>query len=191
VTRDEILLAAAQLFGEKGFHGASMQQLATSVNLRKASLYHHISSKQELLADILDKALDVLIERVEEVVQTDLPPEEKFHNALVVYLEALAEHPNLSSVLLLEHNSLDPAYRRQHIPRRDHFENLWRTIIEEGVATGDFECADPNLASKALLGMMNWLVTWFRRDGPQSVEEIGQSFADLALNGLVHRAKKD
>jgi AcrR family transcriptional regulator len=187
VTRDEILLAAAQLFGEKGFHGASMQQLATSVNLRKASLYHHISSKQELLADILDKALDVLIERVEGVVQMGLPPEEKFRSALVEYLEALAENPDLSAVLLLEHNSLEAKYRRQHIPRRDHFEGLWRTIIEEGVAAGDFDCPDPNLASKALLGMMNWLVTWFRKDGPQPVTEIAEAFADLALNGLEQR----
>jgi AcrR family transcriptional regulator len=60
MTRDEILLAAAQIFSQKGFHATSMQDIAQAVNLQKASLYHHVTSKQEILVEVLDRALDLL-----------------------------------------------------------------------------------------------------------------------------------
>ena len=64
MTRDEILEAATQIFGQKGFHATSMQDIAEAVNLQKASLYYHISSKQEILVEVLDRAIDVLTERL-------------------------------------------------------------------------------------------------------------------------------
>ena len=64
MTRDEILEAAAQIFSQKGFHATSMQDIAQAVNLKKASLYHHVNSKQEILVEVLDQALDLLIENM-------------------------------------------------------------------------------------------------------------------------------
>ena len=58
MTRESILEAAAQVFRQKGFHGASMQDIAEAVNLQKASLYHHVSSKQEILLALLDRLLN-------------------------------------------------------------------------------------------------------------------------------------
>ena len=73
MTREEILSAAAQIFSEKGFHATSMQDIAQAVNLQKASLYHHVSSKQQILVDVLDRALDMLIANMEEVMQAPSP----------------------------------------------------------------------------------------------------------------------
>ncbi len=129
MTRDEILLAAAQIFSHKGFHAASMQDIAQAVNLQKASLYYHVSSKQEILVDLLDRALDLLIERVNDALASVELPEEKLRQAMRVYIESLAEYQDLAAVLLLEHRSLDPEYHSRHIPRRDRFEGLWRDLI--------------------------------------------------------------
>ena len=71
MTRENILEAAAQVFRQKGFHGASMQDIAEAVNLQKASLYHHVSSKQEiLLRALLDRALELLLERISPICQS-------------------------------------------------------------------------------------------------------------------------
>lgn len=185
--REDILTAAAQVFGEKGFHAASMEDVAKAVELRKASLYHHVPSKQALLAAILDQALDILIARMEAVMAEPASCGEKLRAALVAYQEAMAEYPNLAAVLLLEHRSLDAKYRRRHIPRRDRFEGLWRQLIEEGMQSGDFDCADPNMAAKAILGVANWTVTWFRPNGRLSAKEIAEYNADLLLDGLIIR----
>jgi len=111
MTRDEILDAAAQIISQKGFHATSMQDIARAVNLQKASLYHHVTSKQEILLALLDRALDLLIARIEAVVVKPLEPEEKLHQAMSVYLHTMLEHRDLAAVLLLEHRSLDNQYR--------------------------------------------------------------------------------
>src|SRR5512135_2460326 len=107
MTREDILEAAAQVFRKKGFHGASMADIADSVKLQKASLYHHVSSKQEILVELLERALTTLEENISTVSSQPLPADEKLRMMMRAYLQALAEYPDLSSVLLFEHRSLD------------------------------------------------------------------------------------
>jgi len=187
MNRDQILEAAAQIIRQKGFHAASMQDIAEAVNLQKASLYHHVSSKQEILVELLDQALDLLNERVSAVLAQDIPVDEKLRQAMRIYLGSLAEHADLAAVLLLEHRSLDPEYHDRHIPRRDRFERLWRDLIREGVESGVFHNADPSMTARALLGVMNWTITWYRPDGSLSIEQISDHFAALFLDGLRGR----
>jgi TetR/AcrR family transcriptional regulator, cholesterol catabolism regulator len=187
MTRDQILEAAAQIFREKGYHAASMQDIAEAVNLQKASLYHHVSSKQEILLALLDQALDLLTERVAEIVHQDLPADEKLRQAIRCYLGALVEKRDLSSVLLLEHRSLEPKFHLRHIPRRDRFERLWRDLLQEGISTGMFQSTDPALAARALLGVMNWTITWYRPSGLLSILQISDHIAGLFLGGLYVR----
>jgi TetR/AcrR family transcriptional regulator, cholesterol catabolism regulator len=99
----------------------------------------------------------------------------------------MIKYQDLSAVLLLEYRSLDPGLRNIHIPRRDYFESLWRKLIEEGKDLGIFDCADPSIASKALLGVLNWTITWYQQDGKASPTEIGNQYASLFLDGLLVR----
>lgn len=184
MTRDEILMAASKIIAEKGFHATSMQEIAEAVDLRKASLYHHVSSKQEILVALLDMALDLLIEQLQDVVDQDLPSREKFILAMKVYLDTLITNRGLSSVLLLEHRSLDSKMHARHVPQRDKFEALWRGIIDEGIAKGEFHSEDPHLAIKQVLGIANWTIMWFRPDGPLSISEIAEKNAILLLEGF-------
>ncbi len=185
MTRDEILEAAAQIFRQKGFHAASMQDIAQAVNLQKASLYHHIASKQEILLALLDQALAMLIEHVGSAISQPLPPDEKLRMAMQAYMQFMLKHSDLAAVLLLEHRSLEPEFHAQHIPHRDHFESLWREVIAEGCEKGLFCCPDPSLAARYLLGVMNWTITWFKPSGPLSPAEIADQYADLFLQGLL------
>lgn len=187
MTRDEILVAAAEIFSQKGFHAASMQEIAQAVNLKKASLYHHVSSKQDMLLAVLDRALDLLIEHIEAVVRQPLAPDMKLRCAMQAYLEAMLEHRDLAAVLLLEHRSLEPDLHARHALRRDRFEGLWREIIDEGRQAGVFDCQNPGTASRALLGVMNWTITWYRPEGKLSPVEIANQYTDLFLRGLLQR----
>lgn len=185
MTRDQILDAAAQIFREKGFHAASMQDIAAAVNLQKASLYHHVSGKQEILLALLDRALDVLYEQVSPVVLLPAPAAEKLRQMIAVYLQSVTGHADLISVLLMEHRSLDPDLRERHVPNRDRFETLWRQVLNEGVQSGEFICDEVNLAVRGILGILNWTITWYRPDGNMSVEQIADQYAALLLNGLT------
>jgi AcrR family transcriptional regulator len=185
LTREGILEAAARIFSEKGFHATSMQDIADAVDLQKASLYHHFSSKQEILLEILDHALDLINNRLEAVLSQSLSPDEKLRQAMVSYFQTIAENQNLSVVLLLELRSLDPELKARQASRREKFERLWRDLIIEGKQQHKFNNVDPALTGLAILGVMNWSVTWYRSDGARSAREIADLFADLLLNGLL------
>ncbi len=187
MTRDQILSAAAQIFRQKGYHAATMQDIADAVQIRKASLYYHVTSKQEILNELLDQAMDLLIEGMQEILKQPLSAEDRLRLAIETYLQALAEHPDLGTVLLLEYRSLDSAFRTHHQPRRDHFEGLWRELIGQAAEHGTFHTADASITAKALLGAINWSIIWFRPDGRLPADQVAGQIADLVLHGLLHR----
>ncbi|HXF84646.1 MAG TPA: TetR/AcrR family transcriptional regulator [Anaerolineales bacterium] len=185
MTREDILEAAAQVFRQKGFHGASMNDIAHAVNLQKASLYHHVSSKQEILLELLDRALILLNERISAIVNQTLPSDEKLRRMIREYLQILAENMDLAAVLLFEHRALERRHHARHVPNRDRFEALWRGVIADGVRQNVFRCEDPALAARALFGVMNWTLTWYRPTGALNIEQIADQYSDLLLNGLL------
>jgi AcrR family transcriptional regulator len=185
VQRTDILQAAAQIFREKGYHATSMRDIADAVQLQKASLYHHVNSKQEILLSVLDLALDLLIEDLEVVAHSDKPPEVKLREAIGVYVGRLAENSDLAAVLLLEHRNLESELHADHIGRRDRFEYLWRGLIQEGIDKGIYREADVPITTFALLGVQNWMITWYRPHGRCNAEQIADQFAELFIRGLL------
>ena len=185
MTREDILEAAAQVFRQKGFHGASMQDIAEAVNLQKASLYHHVSSKQEILLSILDRALELLLERISLISVQDISSDKKLQLMMREYMKILVENQDLAAVLLFEHRSLERKQHARHVPNRDKFEQLWKDVITDGVRTKIFQCDDSALATRALLGIMNWTMTWYNPDGSLNVEQIADQYANMMLNGLL------
>lgn len=185
MTRKEILRAAAQIFQEKGYHASSMQDIAEAVELKKGSLYHHVKSKQEILLALLDEALEMIIDRLDQINSQDLPPDLKLRQAMRSYLTFLADNRSIASVLLLEYRSLEPELKKLHIPRRDQVDRIWQEIITEGISLGVFQTAQPALITKALVGVLNWTITWYREDGALSPTEIADHFSDLFLQGLL------
>jgi len=185
MTREDILDAAAQVIRKKGFHAASMADIAETVKLQKASLYHHVASKQEILLALLDRAIDMLSEHIAPLAAQSAPADEKLRGMIHVYLQLMAENADLASVLLFEHRSLEPKQHARHIPNRDRFEALWRDVLSEGVASGVFRYPDPGLAVRGLLGILNWTLTWYRPKGELSIEQIADQYIDLLYHGLL------
>jgi AcrR family transcriptional regulator len=162
-----------------------MSDIAAAVNVQKASLYHHVSSKQEILLDLLERALQILSARISEIAAQNISPEEKLRRMIKVYLQLLAENTDLSSVLLFEHRSLDKKARTSHIPRRDQFEALWRGVLDEGAKNKTFNLKDTGLAVRAIMGALNWTLTWYHPDGPKSIEQIADEYSDFILKGML------
>ncbi|NIS79120.1 MAG: TetR family transcriptional regulator [Anaerolineales bacterium] len=183
--RSDILQAAAQIFRQKGYHAATMRDIADAVHLQKPSLYHHIDSKQDILLAILDKALDLLIEDLLQVVDSEIPTEDKLRQAMRVYTGRLAEDADLAAVLLLEYRNLEPELRTRHIARRDRYEALWRQLVREGIESGEFREVDEAITTFALLGVQNWMIIWYREGGRLSAKALAEQFCDLFLEGLA------
>src|SRR3990170_933040 len=91
------------------------------------------------------------------------------------------------AVHLLEHRSLEPELLERHIRRRDRYERLWRDLIRQGVEDGCFRELDEKITSFALLGIQNWMITWFRRSGGLKAEALAEIFTNLVLQGMSPR----
>lgn len=185
MTRDDILDAAAQVFRQKGFHGASMSDIAAALDVQKPSLYHHVASKQEILLALLDRALLMLTEHISAISAQSHPSDQKLRLMIRGYLSALADNADLTAVLLFEHRSLDKKSHARHVPQRDTFEALWRDVVNEGVRTKVFDLKDTGLAVRALMGVMNWTLTWYHPGGGKSIDQIADEYSDFVLKGML------
>lgn len=182
-TRDRIRREAAALFRERGFNGTSMSQLASEVGVTKSSLYHHYSGKQALLSEIIELTVNRVTPLVEEVARSDLPIRERLGKAVALHtVEALRDQDSVAC-FTEEGRYLEPDFMEAHLVNRDRYELIFRRIFEEGVASGEFADQDVGLAVKAILGMSNSVVRWYRPGGDHTPEEISSEFARFAVRG--------
>ncbi len=182
---EELLAAAVRLFRQKGYHDTSMQDLAEAVGIQRGSLYHYIEAKEDLLWEIMDRAMRRLLDAVEPVVTSPAPASEKLRQAVEAHLAVAATHRDELTVLHVELKSLSAPRRQRMLALRDRYEGLFRRVVEEGVRGGEFRPADPKTVGLALLGTCNWFTTWFRPEGPMSARDFARAFTDLFLHGLL------
>ncbi len=186
--RHELLVATAvRLFRERGYHATSMQDLAQALGIRRGSLYHYIAAKEDLLWEIMDRAMTHLLRAVEPVARASTSASRRLRDAISAHLAVAAALRDELTILHVELKSLSPARRREMTARRDRYEALFREILEDGITRGEFRPVDVKAATFALLGACNWFTQWFRPDGPQGPEHFARWFSDLFLRGLQRR----
>lgn len=180
-TREAIIAAAAKVFRTKGYHAATVQDIADAVGILKGSLYHHFESKEELLYLIVKEPRARLYQTVADIVADDLPAGEKLRRAILAHLEAFDKHYPHLFVYLREREEMTRRFRGA--PK--DYERYWQQILGEGVKSGQFRAdLDVEVASYGLLGMLNWLYKWYDPRGRLSVREIAAQFSTMALAGV-------
>ncbi|MDO8187827.1 TetR/AcrR family transcriptional regulator [Conexibacter sp. JD483] len=185
--RPDIIEAATRIFSERGYHAASMSEIADALGMRKPSLYHHVRKKEDLLFAIHEQLIDELIEETLAVVSTSERPADKLRGALRVALGFVARHRDGVTVFLQERSAVSGERWNALVVKRDFYEQMVTRIVAEGSAAGDFVAVDPAIATKAVLAMANWGYTWFQPDGPLSADAVADTFATVALRGLEVR----
>ena len=185
-TLDTIIGAAAKVFRIKGYHAATVQDIADEVGLLKGSLYHHCAGKEELLYLVVKEPISRLYATVDAIVAAELPAAEKLRRATVAHLEAFDRHHPHLFVYLRETANLKGRFRASGQLSPKQYERFWQQILREGVKSGEFRAdLDVQVVSYGLLGMLNWLYKWYEPGGRLSVQEVGAQFASLALGGLA------
>jgi TetR/AcrR family transcriptional regulator, cholesterol catabolism regulator len=185
--RPDIIEAATRIFSERGYHAASMSDIADAVGIRKASLYHHVRKKEDLLFAIHETLVDELITETLAVSSSSASPADKVRELLHLTMRFIARNRDGVAVFLSERHAVTGERWQALVVKRDLYERMVCQIITEGRGSGEFADLPPELVAKALLGMANWAYTWFRQDGPMSADDVGEVFAAIALRGLEAR----
>lgn len=187
VNRDDILEAAIRLFNQNGYHATSMQDVARAVDIKKPSLYHHFESKEAILLTILEMGMDRLISELESIARSERDSASKLRDAIQTHASAIAQNPSGAAIFFREDRGLGDDYLAHYVERRDHFERLFRLIVQEGIDRGQFRTNDVAITVQAILGTINWMTRWYRPAGRLSAEQIADQFSDLFVDGLCSR----
>ncbi len=182
----EICRIAARVFYEKGYDGASMQDIADAVHLTKAGLYHHVGSKDRLLFEIMNYGMDILEETVLAKVRNIADPQERLRQTIRGHIDLVVRARDVEiTVILHENHSLKGILRTKiNSRKRDYIQFLEDTIRDVQEQSGKTLIAS-RIAAFALLGMVNWLYQWYHIEGPVSEEEISLNYVDFFFRGLV------
>lgn len=180
----DIHAAALRIFREKGYHGTSMQDIAEEVGILKGSLYHYISSKEELLARLFEGALEEVLDELARIAGGEGTAPERLRAMVRAYVLAVVRNLDSVGVYLREWRALPSPELSRVKQRRRSMRRLFERVIEEGMRSRDLARGDPKLGALAILGMCNWVYEWYRPRGRLAPEAIADEFARRALSAL-------
>ncbi len=179
--------AASGLFHERGYAATSVREIARVLDIQGASLYAHVSSKEDVLWSIVDRAASAFEAAADrgKAAAEGRPPAERLSALVRGHVEVIAADPRLASVFLSEWRHLSAGRRAGILERRDAYEAPFRDVIADGMATGDFTPTDPALAATFILNALNGLAAWYRADGRLTAGRIADHYSDLAVRTLT------
>jgi AcrR family transcriptional regulator len=184
--RRQIEGVASALFRERGYAGTGMREIARGLQLRGASLYAHVGSKEDVLFSIVERAADRFARAMSPYLHADgMSPEYRLRGMIHAHVRVLTDDLEDAAVFLHEWRFLGPERRAHILARRDNHELAFRNAIADGVEAGDFRLIDERIAARSLLSALNGIAGWWRPDGPLSADQIAESYADLNLAGLM------
>jgi TetR/AcrR family transcriptional regulator, cholesterol catabolism regulator len=182
--QDEILAAAARIFQRKGYHGTSVRDIADAVGLLKGSLYHYISSKEELLVRLFEGLLEDTVAELEAIAGHDVGPADRLRDMVRAYARAIIANQGAVGLYLRDWRSLPVRELAGVAARRRRMRALFSGVIAEGARAGDLVPGDPNVAALAILGMCNWMYEWYRPDGRLTREAVIDELAERAVRSV-------
>jgi TetR/AcrR family transcriptional regulator, cholesterol catabolism regulator len=182
-TRVEILKAAAAAFRKLGYHGATVEEIAAALHMKKGNLYYYFRNKEEILFACHQYSLDRLLAILDDIERSGVSPDQKLRRLISAFVHTILDELH-GTALGLDLEALSPAHLRTVIVRRDRFDKGMREVLKEGIRSGTFVYADAKLLSFAILGAVNWIPRWYNPDGPSTSDEIADKFADYLIAGL-------
>lgn len=182
--RIEILKSAAAAFRRHGYHGASVDEIASALDMTKGNLYYYFQNKEEILFACHDYSLDELLALMDQVRTESTRPDDKLRKLILAFVHMMLDELQ-GTALTLDLQALGPTLMKRVITKRDRFDHGLREIIQQGIDDGLFRQGDPKMVGFAIMGAVNWITKWFDPEGPMTSAEIGQRFADYLVGGLL------
>ncbi len=193
--RAEILAAAAEAFRQKGYAGASIDLIAESMGSTKGLIYYYFKSKADLFFSIHIETMQRSLSRVKLIAAEPTEPCDRlwqmlYHQAMDLMDNFSMQKVTIEGVQLHSSGSTTPTQRQtleQVVAMRDEFEQLFVSVLKEGIAAKQFREISPDLGIKLILGSVNWMSYWFRPElsrSREANERIAEEAANLTLLGL-------
>ena len=184
--RDEVLDAAAAVFAEKGFHAATLKDIAERVGVLPAGLYHYVDSKEAALIEVCRRSGRAFLEAMKASLEADRPAPALLRDAIRRHIQN--NRRELVYIFAFRRSGLPGAVLPDLQRMANEYQAMWEAVIARGVERGEIAPGtDPHTAAIALLAMLNGAVEWYGRMPPDAIDAVARRFADFILDGLIPR----
>jgi len=177
--REEILARASEVFDAKGYDAGTLDDVARAMGMRKAGLYHYVSSKSELLFLLFDRAWELGFQRMAGVEDIE-DPGERLAAVVRRHVGLIAERRSLFTVFLGRRPRFDDVAERVFREKERRYVGIFARAVRAAVAAGLIPDVDPRVGAMALMGMTSWVYKWYD-PAAMSAERIGDEFVRLVL----------
>jgi AcrR family transcriptional regulator len=185
VLRAGILTAAADLFRERGYRAATLDEIAKRVGVSKPTLYGYFRSKEELLAAIFHRAMSLFERDLGAIRASGDDPVTQLRRVIRFHVGAVIAERSFLAVFFGEEANLPPRLSRAIRRRKARYDRTVRAIVEAGIRAGSVRTANPRLLVFALLGMANWVYQWYDAGGAWDADAIADGFIALLEPGYL------
>lgn len=182
--RQQIKDHAARLFRKQGYKATNMRLLAEAVGVKAASLYNHISNKEELLQELLMDMAQLFTKSMADVQSSTLPPVQQLERLIADYVRYTVEHTDAISLLTGEWVHLADQPKKEFLKLRDNYEDGFRQIIEECIGSGHFKKIDVDIALFSTLSTLRWLYSWYSKHKKINQLELERQIIRMLIDGL-------
>lgn len=182
--KNSILLAACEIFREKGYAASTVREIATKSGIEAGSLYYHFSSKQEILLEIMDTTMANLLEGITGAIKNETDCRSKLKAAIRFHLRYHIDHVDETRVTDEELRSLTPSNYKLIVAKRRQYENIFVQILREGTEHRVMNIHNTRLTAFAILSMCTGVYYWFRPDGVLSIDEVAEEYCEFILWGV-------
>ena len=179
--RGDIIRAAAKLFREKGYDGASMRAIANAVGMQCGSPFYHFASKQDILVAVVEEGLRQGLEKTRAVIHPGLEADAQFRALVKVHLSIILEDGNdFIPVMLYNWRCLDDEHQRRLIATKDEYDAIWQAAVNALHKAGHMG-TDPKFSRLMVLGAMNFMVTWFKPRKGENLDVLADKVVGFFL----------
>jgi TetR/AcrR family transcriptional regulator, cholesterol catabolism regulator len=183
---EEVLQAAAAVFAERGFHGASTQDIADRLGMRQASLYYYFASKEAALEQVCQRGIERIIGDTEIIAAGPGSVAERLAMVMRRHVEPLADNCASVRAYLHEVRFLPKEARRRIGKLARRYERVVEGLLEQGMASGEMRAdLDIEIARDAILGMCNHAAHWPGKEPGSAMQHVAEELIRLVLRGIA------
>lgn len=185
ITREKFIETALELFHEKGFKATTMRDMAKALQIEAPTLYNYIRSKQQLLDDLVFEIAHQFHDGLSDIYASSYSPSEKLKAIVNLNVRLTTAHPYQVALLVGDWKHLKEDRQKEFLDNRGAYEEMVRSIIQEGMDSCELRSMDLEVATYSFLSSIRWLFSWYiaQNDAVNPVE-LEKQMADFILKGM-------
>lgn len=183
--KTEIINCAAKLFKEKGYSAVTMRDIAQTLEIKAASLYNHIKSKQEILVLIVIEIAEEFTNKMNDIVNSDSTSIQKLEKVIQLHIDITIRNPDALACLNNDWMHLTDEELTYFIKMREDYEESFRNIVKSGIESNEIKKLNPEVIIFSMLSTLRTLYLWYGKKKGLSEASLKKNMTEVLLKGII------